>query len=59
VTRNAIRISNDLLWYSATVAVKPSARDPEAAPTPEPVAPLHAVHPAKACAAARLVARTK
>jgi hypothetical protein len=54
VTKNALYTSPDLLWYSATVAVRtttPPAQNRTADPAPGPSAPLHAAHPAKACAA--------
>lgn len=60
VTQNALQISGDLLWYSATVGVRlPAALRAQVASAgpihaPAPLAVVHAAHPAEACAAKRV-----
>ena len=65
VTRNALYTSPDLLWYSARVAVRTAVSAQDRTAGAATSAPLHAAHPAKACAATaargttRAVAKSK
>ena len=54
MTRSALHTTPKLLWYTASVTVRPTVPVQQAdasGPSPGPLLPLHREHPARSCAA--------